>query len=749
MSSLNAVPKQVWCTLVAWFALACSRDAPNDRIPDAAASPPMAAASGFPPLPPDRETILPPASPGPAFPASAPSAPPVAARPGVEAAKRAVSAAEACQDCHPDETEGYLATGMGRSLYTPQSRPAIEDFSKATVRNGRLEYRAYIDAEGRWWQEETMPGTQHRRRVEATHVIGSGNHTRSYLGEVEGEIVELPLTWYVRRAIWDMSPGYAGAGNQRFTRPVKADCLFCHNDLTPTRPDTRAGYATPLAQGITCVRCHGDATTHVAQRTAGQGPAPGQPDPSILNPKRLSPTRQLQICQQCHLQGETRILLEGQRWDVYDPRTPLPDYVSTFVYIDDQGHDFSIASHGHRLSLSACAKAPSTLPCTTCHDPHHQDKGKAAREACLGCHQVADCKEEHGAAQDRPCASCHMRQGDTSDIPHVTFTDHFIRKRPDQAPGKPAVQVDLIDALASERDPARDTPAQALLRLGLAHAQLWRFEGQERHRPEARARLTTALQAVPHSTEGWFWLARIATADGDLVAAQNAWARLEALDPKASLYRTEQAEVLEMMGDLAGAERTLRAAIELNPRARVATANLGNILQKQGRLAEAEVVYARADALGPDEALTAINRAFNFMQLGQPAEATRWFQAAIQRDGHNPRGHFGLGLLASEQGRWVDARGHFDQAIDLAPDFADAWWLRGRAALEAGDLEAARRDLDQLLTLVPGHVGGYLDRAQVEERAGNAEARQAILMRGLQQAPGHPALREALNSRPR
>ncbi|MEZ4469409.1 MAG: tetratricopeptide repeat protein [bacterium] len=652
-----------------------------------------------------------------------------------------------CADCHPDETEGYLATGMGRSLYRPQSRPPIEDFTAATVTNGPFVYRAYVDTEGRWWQEETVPGTEHRRRVEVTHVIGSGNHTRSYLGLVEGEVVELPLTWYSRRKIWDMSPGYEGGGNQRFTRPIKPDCLFCHNDLAQARPDRRAAYTEPLPEGISCVRCHGDASAHVAERTAGKGPPAGQPDPSILNPRRLDATRRLQICQQCHLQGEERVLLPGQRWDAYEPGTPLASYLSTFVYADDRGTDFSIASHGHRLSLSRCAtQASGGLPCTTCHDPHKVDRGRAARDACLGCHQIEDCGDAHGA-RDQPCARCHMKQGDTSDIPHVTFTDHYIRKRVTEAPGQPEVPLDLVDALAEHRTPETDTSDQALLRLGIAHARLWRYDGRDQHLVEAHRRLTDVLGRLPDAVEGWLELAPILGRLGDLPGAARAFERIERLSPMGTLYRTDQAEVLENLGDLAGAERTLRRAVELDPGNRVAVGNLANVLQKQNRLADAETFYAKAEALAPEEALTAINRAFNFMQLEQPAEAERWFREAARRDAANPRGLFGLGLLALQGNRLADAGGFFDQALRVQPDFTDGLWMRGRLALQRGQLADARRDLERLVTLQPQHLAGYLDLAEVEARAGSLEARRAVLQRGLAAMPGHPALLEALNAR--
>ena len=70
---------------------------------------------------------------------------------------------------------------MGRSLYSVQSAPIVENFTPeaATIKHEKtkLNYRAYVDDEGKWWQEEFLDDGSYRRQVEARYVIGSGNHT--------------------------------------------------------------------------------------------------------------------------------------------------------------------------------------------------------------------------------------------------------------------------------------------------------------------------------------------------------------------------------------------------------------------------------------------------------------------------------------------------------------------------------------------------------------------------------------------
>ncbi|MEZ4432537.1 MAG: tetratricopeptide repeat protein [bacterium] len=655
---------------------------------------------------------------------------------------------EVCADCHPDQTFGFLETGMGRSLYRPTARPPIEDFTpeKATVTHPHsgLRYRAYVDADGRWWQEETMPGTDYRRALEVQWVVGSGNHTRSYLGVVEGEVVELPLTWYSRRRIWDMSPGYEGPKHFRFDRPVKPICLFCHNDLTPAVDETLAGYATPLAEGITCGRCHGDGTAHVAARLAGTAPPAGQPDPSILNPARLSPVRQLRVCQQCHLTGEDRVILTGRRWDTYDPRTPLEDHLSIFVYAQDGGPDFGIASHGHRLSLSKCFTASGgALACTKCHDPHHTSDARSQRAACLGCHQPQDCGSAHGTAPDAACAECHMRKGGTSDIPHVTFTDHFIRKdpRPEETPARPHT-TELVDALAETRE--GDDPRDAAVRLGMAHARIWRFHGKPEHLPIAEKKLTAALAARPERADAWEELGHVRAGLGDLVGARAAYAEVEERDPKAVLYRLEQSEVLEALGEVAAAEAALRDAVTKQPKNRKAWGNLANLLQRAGRFDDAEAAYATAEALAPEAAVTANNRGHNAIQRGDLEAAARWFAEAKRRDGADAMAPFNQGTLALRQGDKAGALTRFEEAMKLDPKFPLPYWIRGRMRLAAGDLAAAEVDLTRYSELDPKNPNGWIDLARVHQKRGETSGAIDTLLRGRFHLPRHPAIEQAL-----
>ncbi|MEZ4464215.1 MAG: hypothetical protein R3F43_06780 [bacterium] len=90
-----------------------------------------------------------------------------------------------------------------------------------------------------------------------------------------------------------------------------------------------------------------------------------------------------------------------------------------------------------------------------------------------------------------PCHRCHMAAGDAADVPHVKFTDHFIRKKPGRTVGpledrKTTSLVDLVSGAA----PLDGLDAR--LRVGLAHTFLW----ERQHHPEHLAEAVSTLEAV-------------------------------------------------------------------------------------------------------------------------------------------------------------------------------------------------------------------------------------------------------------
>jgi len=60
----------------------------------------------------------------------------------------------------------------------------------------------------------------------------------------------------------------------------------------------------------------------------------------------------------------------------------------------------------------------------------------------------------------------------------------------------------------------------------------------------------------------------------------------------------------------------------------------------------------------------------------------------------------------------------YTKAIDLDPEFADAWYERARVWREQKDPEKARSDLDQAIKLRPGYIAALRERADLLEELG-------------------------------
>lgn len=91
---------------------------------------------------------------------------------------------------------------------------------------------------------------------------------------------------------------------------------------------TENRYRQPIFQGhaIGCERCHGPGELHVRK------PEPvGDELPNIVNPAKLQPMLREAVCQQCHLQGDIRVVRAGRSLTDYRPGLPLPSIESVFV----------------------------------------------------------------------------------------------------------------------------------------------------------------------------------------------------------------------------------------------------------------------------------------------------------------------------------------------------------------------------------------------------------------------------------
>lgn len=118
-------------------------------------------------------------------------------------------------------------------------------------------------------------------------------------------------------------------------------------------------------------------------------------------------------------------------------------------------------------------------------------------------------------------------------------------------------------------------------------------------------------------------------------------------------------------------------------------------LTKLGRTNEAAVHYQRAYELMPDSFGRIESHCFGCERAfeGKTAEtlAERTFNSILEKTPNKPQAHYLLGYLRMEQQRYVEAAASFRKAVELDPDYFNAWSKLVGIAAEAG-LDSRERD---------------------------------------------------------
>ena len=342
---------------------------------------------------------------------------------------------ETCKDCHDDVHESFVQTRHSRALSVADQ----ENSPDARVRHEKsgYEYTTRTSADGQLTQTEiVLLGDQQKtsREVMIDYVVGSGRFGKSYLTQLDGFLVQSPLTWYADREEWGMSPGFDSPAQSSFRRAVSAKCLYCHAGQVEVLEDN-AYHSRVHEQFVSCERCHGPGQLHVEKHlddtAEGRNEIPRDFDETIVNPAHLARDLQEGICQQCHLQADAQIAVRGYDFDDFRPGLPIHEFRQDYRY-GQSGDGMTVVGHVEQMRRSRCFTESSTLTCTTCHHPHSGDSPVETlavfRQKCLQCHTDESCGElpelRRSKAQNQ-CTVCHMPSAPT-EVPHVAFTHHRI-----------------------------------------------------------------------------------------------------------------------------------------------------------------------------------------------------------------------------------------------------------------------------------------------------------------------------------
>jgi Tfp pilus assembly protein PilF len=527
---------------------------------------------------------------------------------------------ESCRKCHSSIYEQFKQTGMGRSVSVPSAEDLRDLAKPVRIINKKLNrtYSVYA-RDGKIIHEESESDTKGRPVFSETHeiayTVGGGDVGKSYLVAKGDAFFVSPISYYARIGGWDLSPGYGEGIFRGFTRRVVDLCVDCHTGMPLLVPGSHDRFQQPPFRFLTvgCERCHGPGAIHVEQRSQDVfgGSFEGSIDLSIVNPRKLRPEIRDDVCAQCHLGGDARVLQPGKNYLDFRPGTPLGDVVAIFsVPQRIKGNHFVALDQFEQLKMSRCwAASDGRMGCISCHDPHIQLHGDPAadffRNRCLSCHQTGSCRgplaQRQATSPPDNCILCHMPKQPTENIGHSSLTDHRILRAQSEIPAvlqsnASPPPTDLINATKTSAPAQTQTDLRSL---ALAYAQVaghYSELGEKglalleqaaaalpadaeiqaaygsvlrvaRPREEQRASdaLQRAIDAGSKSAEVRTRLARLRMRQGQVTAAMELYKQSIQIDPYFTPAYLDLAQIYSMLKDRKNALETLDDVLKIDP----------------------------------------------------------------------------------------------------------------------------------------------------------------------------------------
>lgn len=672
-----------------------------------------------------------------------------------------------CSGCHAEIQQTYRHTGMARAFYRLNPGNAVEDFSGTQVFYHQASNRYYkmFQRNGEYYQRRHQldPEGQEVNVVEKQihFVLGSGNHGRTYLHRTaEGALLQLPLGWYARKeGHWGMSPGYDRPDHKGFRRRVNHACMFCHNGYPEIEPDSDRSGADPvfpgqIAEGIDCQRCHGPGRRHIEMVRQGELEAARL---AVVNPEKLSPERQLEVCLQCHLESTTSPLPAMlRRYDrsafSFRPGEPLGRYMLHFERKRANGDGIDVNHAGYRLLQSACFKKSSgRLTCTTCHNPHHPAGSESSRrrylKACNDCHSTALQKliESNRHTDSEACIECHMPSRRTEDVVHAVMTDHYIqRRRPSR---------DLLTPLGEHHQSGQahrdevvlyyppDSPLTGEIELYLAVAQV----KQSSNLITGIPRLEQALkQQKPKRAEYYFELAEAYSKLGQVHKAIPMYEEALSRQPDYLPGLRSLWVALSAQGQFTRGMKLIDKTLQIAPYDPVTLNHLGSGYLEQGLLDNAIQTLETAVGLDPNQAEAHNNLGLALARKQRLPDAIEAFREAIRHEPNFAQAHHNLGLYRYQQGKVGSAIRSFEEAVRLDPSLTSAHINLGVALARQSRIEEAISSFRRATQVDPNLSIAHLNLARLLVSQGKREGAIRTLREALRLRPTDPLLRKLL-----
>ena len=342
---------------------------------------------------------------------------------------------QSCQPCHQEIYDTYVQTAHFKTSQTANEHSIKGSFAygQNILRTGnpnvyfRMEERKDGFYQTAYRSAESSAGS---RKERFDLVLGSGRKGQSYVYWKHGLLFQLPVSYLAATRRWTNSPGMID-GQIVFDRLISPRCLECHATLFQAEVEgSKVRYSRGFFLGLSCEKCHGAASTHVAFHKENMEATTAR---AILNPESFPLERKLDQCALCHAGAAKSIRPPFS----YRPGEPLSEYLETDPAREDTRPDVHANQVG-LLRLSRCFAASGDISCSTCHDVHKEERDLSElAQRCVQCHGPDECGivRKFGASVREQCVECHMPNQRSNVITIDSDTEAFAQSYRNHAIG--------------------------------------------------------------------------------------------------------------------------------------------------------------------------------------------------------------------------------------------------------------------------------------------------------------------------
>jgi tetratricopeptide (TPR) repeat protein len=708
--------------------------------------------------------------------------------------------ADACQECHAEQYNGWRVSTHGRAGGLPTRERVIGPFDGRQLRFRDAVVTPSRNAAGTF----IFTVAQRERPVqtfEVHAVVGGGlmvgGGTQAYFSKFpDGTMRFLPFDYSrtedlffcntlgrADRGWLPISPDIALAdcgdwppqrilgSSERFQT-----CQQCHGSQIEVVPDSAYGYETRFTTlAINCESCHGPGRRHI--ELARSGAIHRSADIGMRALGTLGKDQSLDVCFQCHA-AKTALepdFLSGKPLETHFA-LKLPILLDSIYFPDGRTRSFAY-QEGH---LASDCYLNGSMTCVDCHDPHTQRyrdvnarplPGRFDDGQCTACHaSKIEPVERHtrhapGSAGSR-CVACHMpylQQPNVGRRVRYARSDHAIPiPRPlfdarlgvesacaqchrNRAPEELERQVRAWYGEIKPLAPAvLGVLAADSMRDAVRAARAILATGAPRHPIAETTGLAQLLQRYARPDAGWL--------DAAAVAGLERLAARDDLDV--------QALALALLHLASGNEPGVRDFLarrlrRLGERDQLVRDRWVWVLLVQGDayIAKREhgdglAAYRKAEELAPRDPMVLRRLGIAHSRLRDYSAAIEHFRRSLAARPDQPQVLLELGFAYMQRGDLDSAEAAYREVVARTPQDPGGHANLALVFLRRNDAPAAIRALERALALDPGLADAYFLLGRVYATLGRTREAASALRRGLELNPRNTAAQQLLESLP-